>query len=173
MFVGFFIPKHFAVYFSKTFSAFSLILIPFFLLNKREAETFDMSETKSTNSANKEISMNAAQLKTFLTDAPLTYKSKLQPQAEKYILTQCYRSLWSDDSRWLQAYFFPEGDSDNLPLLLEKYNLIGSKKQDLSDNKSEGDQSLDDTDEEEYWENQRGKQCGRLFKRGESVYHCR
>ncbi|KAG1126016.1 hypothetical protein G6F42_008189 [Rhizopus arrhizus] len=132
-----------------------------------------MSETKSTNSANKEISMNAAQLKTFLTDAPLTYKSKLQPQAEKYILTQCYRSLWSDDSRWLQAYFFPEGDSDNLPLLLEKYNLIGSKKQDLSDNKSEGDQSLDDTDEEEYWENQRGKQCGRLFKRGESVYHCR
>ncbi|CAO3587584.1 unnamed protein product [Absidia cylindrospora] len=28
-------------------------------------------------------------------------------------------------------------------------------------------------DEPEYWETQRGKQCGHLFKKGESVYRCR
>ncbi|CAO3700928.1 unnamed protein product [Rhizopus stolonifer] len=71
----------------------------------------------------------------------------------------------------MQAYFFSEGLSDggSLPFLLEKYNLLGSKRQDPED-MSEEEDTMEDINEEH---NQRGKQCGHLFKRGESVYHCR
>lgn len=107
-----------------------------------------------------------AQLKKFLIEAPLMYTSKLSRGAEKHILTNCYRSLWSNDLDLMQKYFFKEGlsDSDNLSQLLEKYNLFGSKE----DQAEKGDE-----DEPEYWESQRGKQCGHLFKNGESVYRCR
>lgn len=115
-----------------------------------------------------------AQLKTFLTEAPLMYKSKLHRGAEKQILTNCYRSLWSNDAELMQKYFFKEGlsDSDNLSQLLEKYNLFGSEPDDpmLPDQQN---LSTSNDNEPEYWESQRGKQCGHLFKKGESVYRCR
>ncbi|KAK4517396.1 uncharacterized protein ATC70_000731 [Mucor velutinosus] len=118
-----------------------------------------------------------AQLKTFLTEAPLMYKSKLHRGAEKQILTNCYRSLWSNDADLMQKYFFKEGlsDSDNLSQLLEKYNLFGSEPDDHIDDQLPNQQnfSKSDDNEPEYWESQRGKQCGHLFKKGESVYRCR
>lgn len=118
-----------------------------------------------------------AQLKTFLIEAPLMYKSKLHRGAEKQILTNCYRSLWSNDAELMQKYFFKEGlsDSDNLSQLLEKYNLFGSEHEDNNDDQLPNQQNLSksDNDEPEYWESQRGKQCGHLFKKGESVYRCR
>jgi len=117
------------------------------------------------------------QLKTFLIEAPLMYKSKLHRGAEKQILTNCYRSLWSNDSELMQKYFFKEGlsDSDNLSQLLEKYNLFGSEPEDHIDDQLPNQQNLSKSDdnEPEYWESQRGKQCGHLFKKGESVYRCR
>lgn len=118
------------------------------------------------------IPVTPAQLKTFLVEAPLMYKSKLHKGAEKHILTNCYRSLWSNDLDLMQKYFFKEGlsDSDNLSQLLEKYNLFGSDKQDHDDHTH---QQHTGDDEPEYWESQRGKQCGHLFKKGESVYRCR
>ncbi|GAA5800849.1 hypothetical protein HPULCUR_006288 [Helicostylum pulchrum] len=105
-----------------------------------------------------------AQLKKFLTEAPLMYKSRLSKGAQKHILTHCYRALWSNDLDMMQKYFFKEGleDSDNLSQLLEKYNLFGSKQD-----------HQPDENEPEYLESQRGKQCGHLFKKGESVYRCR
>jgi hypothetical protein len=122
------------------------------------------------------VPVTPSQLKTFLTEAPLMYKSKLHKDAEKHILTNCYRSLWSNDLDLMQKYFFKEGlsDSDNLSQLLEKYNLFGSEEQD-HDEQHHNQQNLskNDNDEPEYWENQRGKQCGHLFKKGESVYRCR
>jgi E3 ubiquitin-protein ligase UBR1 len=117
------------------------------------------------------VSVTPSQLKTFLTEAPLMYKSKLDKKAEKHILTNCYRALWSNDLNLMQKYFFKEGlsDSDNLSQLLEKYNLFGS-----ADDNDEHLQNLHNEDDEpEYWESQRGKQCGHLFKKGESVYRCR
>lgn len=122
------------------------------------------------------VPVTPAQLKTFLTEAPLMYKSKLHKGAEKHILTNCYRSLWSNDLDLMQKYFFKEGlsDSDNLSQLLEKYNLFGSEEQE-HDEQHHNQQNLskNDDDEPEYWESQRGKQCGHLFKKGESVYRCR
>lgn len=113
------------------------------------------------------VPITPAQLKKFLTEAPLMYTSKLSRGPEKHILTNCYRSLWSNDLDLMQKYFFKEGlsDSDNLSQLLEKYNLFGSTKEDQVEKSDE--------DEPEYWESQRGKQCGHLFKKGESVYRCR
>ena len=127
------------------------------------------------------LPITPAQLKTFLTEAPLMYKSKLHRGAEKQILTNCYRSLWSNDAGLMQKYFFKEGlsDSDNLSQLLEKYNLFGSEPDDHLDDDDDDplpDQqnpSKSDDNEPEYWESQRGKQCGHLFKKGESVYRCR
>lgn len=131
-----------------------------------------MSQPESTFVTSTPVT--AKQLKTFLNETPLMYKSKLHSRAEKHILTNCYRALWSNNTEWMQTYYFQEGlsDSDNLSHLLEKYNLFGSKKQDTSDIKHENP-LLDDTDEPEYWETQRGKQCGHVFKRGESIYRCR
>ncbi|KAI8049424.1 uncharacterized protein B0P05DRAFT_563639 [Gilbertella persicaria] len=121
------------------------------------------------------VPITPAQLKTFLTEAPLLYKSKLHKGAEKHILTNCYRSLWSNDLQLMQKYFFRESlsDSDNLSQLLEKYNLFGSEEHD-HDEHAHNQPNLNKTEEEpEYWESQRGKQCGHLFKKGESVYRCR
>ncbi|KAI9485312.1 MAG: hypothetical protein EXX96DRAFT_592502 [Benjaminiella poitrasii] len=118
-----------------------------------------------------------SQLKTFLAETPLMYKNRLHKGAKKHILTNCYRSLWSNDLDLMQKYFFKEGlsDSDNLSQLLEKYNLFGSEQHDHDDHQHSNQQnlSINNDDEPEYWESQRGKQCGHLFKKGESVYRCR
>ncbi|KAI7904456.1 uncharacterized protein BX663DRAFT_470639 [Cokeromyces recurvatus] len=138
-----------------------------------------MLQTNSISSAlNESMSstlVTPEQLKTFLTEAPLMYKNKLHKGAKKHILTNCYRSLWSNDLDLMQKYFFKEGlsDSDNLSQLLEKYNLFGSEQHDHEDQQSNPNLSINKDDEPEYWESQRGKQCGHLFKKGESVYRCR
>ncbi len=108
-----------------------------------------------------------SQLKKFLNEAPLMYKTKLNRAAEKHILTNCYRALWSNDLKLMQKYFFKEGlsEKDNLSQLLEKYNLFGSSKKEETEEGSDADS--------EEWEGQGGKQCGHLFKKGESVYRCR
>ncbi|KAG2196036.1 hypothetical protein INT47_005372 [Mucor saturninus] len=126
-----------------------------------------MSQTADDPHIAGNVPVTPVQLKKFLTEAPLMYTSKLSRGAEKHILTNCYRSLWSNDLDLMQKYFFKEGlsDSDNLSQLLEKYNLFGSTKEDKAEKSQE--------DEPEYWESQRGKQCGHLFKNGESVYRCR
>lgn len=103
-----------------------------------------------------------AQLKTFLTEAPLMYKSRIPRHSQKHILTHCYRALWSNDLAMLQKYFFKEaGKEDNLTELLEKYQLFGTKDETSSAATPEN------------LESQRGKQCGHLFKKGESVYRCK
>jgi hypothetical protein len=116
-----------------------------------------------------------SQLKTFLTEAPRMYNCSLHKSAEKHILTNCYRSLWSNDLDLMQKYFIKEGlsDSDNLSQLLEKYSLFGSKEQGHDDHHHNQQNLSRNDDEAEYWESQRGKQCGHLFKKGESVYRCR
>ncbi|KAI9279896.1 hypothetical protein BY458DRAFT_501998 [Sporodiniella umbellata] len=118
----------------------------------------------STGNSSSKTPFGATQLKQLLRNAPLTSSV----EREKEILTECYRSLWNDHKDYLRTYFFPEGlsDSDSLSTLLERHKLLGSKKQVASGLSEEED--LSDNEE-----NQRGKQCGHLFKRGESVYHCR
>lgn len=124
-----------------------------------------MSQSATDLNAVENLRVTPSQLKKFLTEAPLMYKTKLDRAAEKHILTNCYRSLWSNDLELMQKYFFKEGllDKDNLLKLLEKYNLFGTSK------KEETEEGI----ETEHWESQGGKQCGHLFKKGESVYRCR
>lgn len=121
--------------------------------------------------------LSVEQLKTFLVEAPAMYNYRLHPGAERQILTNCYRMLWGNNTEWMQKYFFKEGlsDQDNLSALLEKYNLFKREDQTKSTVPVNPDNVVvDPTDDEpEYWESQRGKQCGHLFKRGESVYRCR
>lgn len=121
--------------------------------------------------------LSVEQLKTFLVEAPAMYNYRLHPGAERQILTNCYRMLWGNNTEWMQKYFFKEGlsDQDNLSALLEKYNLFRREDQTKSTVPANPDNVVvDPTDDEpEYWESQRGKQCGHLFKRGESVYRCR
>ncbi|KAI8970349.1 hypothetical protein BDF20DRAFT_907693 [Mycotypha africana] len=116
-------------------------------------------------SDSKTVPVTAQQLKTFLEEAPLMYKSRLHKGAQKHILTNCYRSLWGNDQQLMQKYFFEDNlsDSDNLSQLLEKYNLF---RPELND-------QIEGGDDENPITSQRGKQCGHLFKKGESVYRCR
>ncbi|KAI9304397.1 hypothetical protein BJ944DRAFT_86273 [Cunninghamella echinulata] len=135
----------------------------------------------ATNKVSSATPITPNSLKAFLTDAPSIYKHKLQRSGEKQILTNCYRALWSNNNEWMQRYFFKEGynDNDSLTQLLEKYNLLHGSH--THDNLRErvlstlADSLIDDQlpDEPEYSKSQRGKQCGHLFKRGESVYRCR
>ncbi|ORX62464.1 hypothetical protein DM01DRAFT_1315943 [Hesseltinella vesiculosa] len=141
------------------------------------------SSTAATNQpspASNAVPGTWVSLKSFLTDAPTLYQQKLEPNDEKQILTNCYRALWNNNPEWLQRYFFKEGLSDQQSLahLLEKYDLFGDIRDDddqaqvLANNSD--NEIVDPTkDEPEYWESQRGKQCGHLFKKGETVYRCR
>ena len=129
--------------------------------------------------------VSAEQLKNFLQEAPAMYKYRLHRGAERQILTNCYRLLWGNNRTLMKKYFFTStmetgdednDDSDNLSTLLEKYNLFKSSDDDNTVAvPSNPDKVLVDSsiDEPEYWESQRGKQCGHLFKKGESVYRCR
>jgi hypothetical protein len=103
--------------------------------------------------------ISPARLKTFLNEAPLLFGAHLSAEDKELVLTNCYRSLWSNDLESQQKYFFSESE-DNLTQLLKKYHLL----------KSDSDQ---EEEEPEYFETERGKQCGHLFKKGESVYRCR
>ncbi|ORY94367.1 hypothetical protein BCR43DRAFT_459965 [Syncephalastrum racemosum] len=117
------------------------------------------------------------QLRQFLVDAPALYSLPLDRSAERQILTNCYRSLWANNSQWLQEFFFKEASDqdDSLTSLLEKYNLFGHNEEPSTVLSANPDNVVVDKfeDEPEYWESQRGKQCGHLFKKGESVYRCR
>lgn len=117
------------------------------------------------------------QLRQFLVDAPALYSLPLDRSAERQILTNCYRSLWANNSQWLQEFFFKEASDqdDSLTSLLEKYNLFGHDEESSTVLSANPDNVVVDKfeDEPEYWESQRGKQCGHLFKKGESVYRCR
>lgn len=134
-----------------------------------------MSQSSSQDYNN--LPVTPAQLKAFLTEAPLMYKGRLHEGAKKHILTNTYRSLWSNDLEYMQKYFFTDDipNNENLSQILEKYNLFGSQHSDHNDqlNSNEQNFSKNNDDEPEYWESQRGKQCGHLFKKGESLYRCR
>ncbi|KAI9474806.1 hypothetical protein BDB00DRAFT_879700 [Zychaea mexicana] len=122
--------------------------------------------------------VSAEQLRKFLNDAPAMYKYRLHRGAERQILTNCYRLLWGNNHALMQKYFFTDATNDvndNLSMLLEKYNLFKRDDDNTVAVPSNPDNVLVDpsTDEPEYWESQRGKQCGHLFKKGESVYRCR
>ncbi|KAI9021566.1 hypothetical protein CLU79DRAFT_753863 [Phycomyces nitens] len=113
----------------------------------------------------------------FLTDAPVIYSKQLTDSDKRLILTNCYRALWCNNPVWMQKYFFKEDVSDakNLSKLLEKYNLFGSNDDTSEIVASNPGNALvhPSEDEPEYWESQRGKQCGHLFKKGESIYRCK
>ncbi|KAI7861885.1 hypothetical protein BDF14DRAFT_1862837 [Spinellus fusiger] len=115
-----------------------------------------------------------AHLYTFLTNAP-SCSQKLNRATKRLILTNCYRALWSNNLDWMQTYFFKGKivDGKSLSKLLEMHNMLGSHK-DTPTTATDANTALDpQEDESEYGEAHRGKQCGHLFKKGESIYRCK
>jgi hypothetical protein len=152
----------------------------------------------SSASTSQAASVTPDSLRRFLLDAPSVFKDKLNRTAEKQILTNCYRALWSNNNEWMQRYFFKEGlgENESLTQLLDKYDLFSatggaggadddnlgtglrgessSSSMEIVQTNPDNNVLVDPSqDEPEYWETQRGKQCGHLFKKGESVYRCR
>lgn len=81
----------------------------------------------------------------------------------KYIILQSYCSLWSGDVDIMTKYFFKNAhDLQELKELLKKNGLFGPTYGPRSQREQQP--------EPEY---QRGKQCGHLFKKGETVYRCK
>ncbi|ORZ04470.1 hypothetical protein BCR42DRAFT_198005, partial [Absidia repens] len=113
-------------------------------------------------------------LKQYLIEAPRLLKpdATLSQQDEHQILTQCYRALWHDNQAWMQQYFLKDNDDTTRSSLTERLRHDGL----FPDSAGAADAALnnsDDHDQPEYSEGQRGKQCGHLFKNGESVYRCK
>ncbi|KAG0166761.1 hypothetical protein DFQ30_006800 [Apophysomyces sp. BC1015] len=111
----------------------------------------------------------------FLVAVPNVSTDILSRETERQILTNCYRALWANDLDLMQKYFFKEGLSadGNISSVLEKYNLFHHDDSTSVHANQEHEQTDAEEDGPEYLESQRGKQCGHLFKNGESVYRCR
>lgn len=112
----------------------------------------------------------------FLVAVPNVCKDKLTKEMERQVLTNCYRSLWANDLGLMQQYFFKEGlpEGGSVTTLLEKYNLFHHDDSTAAAQANpESELTNAEEDGPEYLESQRGKQCGHLFKSGESVYRCR
>lgn len=118
----------------------------------------------------------ALPLKRFLAQAPKRSLYQYNSIAQQTIIVKCFQSLWHDNIDYMQQYFFPNatGDRRNLSSIIAKHrqqlNTVGSTT--LSNN-TENVVLDEDNDGPEYWESQRGRQCGHVFKKGEAIYLCR
>jgi hypothetical protein len=118
----------------------------------------------------------AVPLKRFLAQAPKRSLYQYNYIAEQAIIVKCFQALWHDNVDYMQKYFFPNatGDRRNLSNIIAKHrqqlNAVGSTT--LSSN-TENVVLDEDNDGPEYWESQRGRQCGHVFKKGEAIYQCR
>jgi hypothetical protein len=118
----------------------------------------------------------ALPLKRFLAQAPKRSLYQYNSVAQQTIIVKCFQSMWHDNIDYMQKYFFPNatGDRRNLKSIIAKHrqqsNPAGSTT--LSSN-TENVILDEDSDGPEYWESQRGRQCGHVFKKGEAIYQCR
>ena len=118
----------------------------------------------------------ALPLKRFLSQAPKRSLYQYNTVAQQTIIVKCFQSLWHDNIDYLQKYFFPNaaGDRRNLSSIIAKHrqqlSAVGTTT--LSSN-TENVVLEEDNDGPEYWESQRGRQCGHVFKKGEAIYQCR
>ena len=118
----------------------------------------------------------ALPLKRFLAQAPKRSLYQYNSIAQQSIIVKCFQSMWHDNIDYMQKYFFPNatGDRRNLKSIIAKHrqqsSSVGSTT--LSNN-TENVILDDDSDGPEYWESQRGRQCGHVFKKGEAIYQCR
>ncbi|CAO3601475.1 unnamed protein product [Absidia cylindrospora] len=113
-------------------------------------------------------------LKQYLINAPrlLQADATLSQQDEHQILTHCYRALWHDNQAWMQQYFLKDNHDTTRSSLTERLHH-GGLFPDVATTTDTALNNSDDHDQPEYGEGQRGKQCGHLFKNGESVYRCK
>lgn len=96
----------------------------------------------------------------------------------KYIILQSYCSLWGGDLSVMQKYFFRDANNmKELRTLLQDLDLFGPNYGPRSARNKNTETSTSNVNSEanepEYRESQRGKQCGHVFKKGESVYRCK
>lgn len=118
----------------------------------------------------------ALPLKRFLAQAPKRSLYQYNSIAEQAILVKCFQSLWHDNVDYMQKYFFPNatGDRRNLSsIIARRRQQLGAVGTTTLSGNTENVVLDEEDDGPEYWESQRGRQCGHVFKSGEAIYSCR
>lgn len=96
-------------------------------------------------------------LYSYLFASPARFSCHLTDSAKKQILRECYASLYGNDPKLIQ-FLLPNGFDDSLfSLASGDVSSVLDKEEDMP----------------EYSEAQRGRPCGHVLKKGESVYRCR
>jgi E3 ubiquitin-protein ligase UBR1 len=112
-------------------------------------------------------------LKTYLNDTPNLFEYVVNNATRRAVLIECYQSLWGHKEEFKRTYFVPDDLAFEKLMETNGSSLLAlnRSKRDLSN----GTNSLLETSEieAEYQPSQRGKQCGHVFQKGETVYRCR
>lgn len=119
------------------------------------------------------ISSFPSSLQSYLNQTPTLFEYTFNDATRKAVLIACYQCLWNNDEAFKRSYFAP--DDKAFEKLMETGGssllTLNRSKRDLLN----GTNSLLETSEieAEYQPSQRGKQCGHVFQKGETVYRCR
>ncbi|KAG2173607.1 hypothetical protein INT43_005025 [Umbelopsis isabellina] len=125
-------------------------------------------EDQSTHSGSTPSTLQA-----YLNDTPKLYEYTFNDATRRAVLDTCYQFLWNHDTSYKRAYFAPNdkafdklmetGGSSLLPMARSKKDMLHTTNSLLENSEIEA----------EYQPSQRGKQCGHVFQKGETVYRCR
>ena len=112
-------------------------------------------------------------LKNYLNDTPNLFEYVVNNATRRAVLIECYQSLWGHNEEFKRTFFVPDDQAFEKLMETNGSSLLAlnRSKRDLSN----GTNSLLETSEieAEYQPSQRGKQCGHVFQKGETVYRCR
>ncbi|KAI7901919.1 uncharacterized protein BX663DRAFT_474522 [Cokeromyces recurvatus] len=106
----------------------------------------------------------------FLWQSPLLFNCHFDETAKQTILTRCYESLWRNDENIMHQHFFSSTDELKKTLSSQIQRHDGKEKNVIIDPKLwHANAILPNQDVS----NQKGRQCGHVFRKGEPVYRCR
>jgi E3 ubiquitin-protein ligase UBR1 len=125
-------------------------------------------EEQSTHSGSAPSTLQA-----YLNNTPNLYEYTFNDATRRAVLDTCYQFLWNHNESYQRAYFasndkafeklMETGGASLLSMARSKKDLLHATNSLLETSEIEA----------EYQPSQRGKQCGHVFQKGETVYRCR
>ncbi|ORX55573.1 hypothetical protein DM01DRAFT_1382719 [Hesseltinella vesiculosa] len=101
--------------------------------------------------------------------SPVIFHCRFTDTAKRYILLQCYESLWGYNAQKKQQYFFHNQESFDDALA----RILNTQQQDTDMDASSNVWHSNNVITQPDLSSQRGRPCGHVFRKGEPVYRCR
>ncbi|KAI8969011.1 hypothetical protein BDF20DRAFT_916425 [Mycotypha africana] len=106
----------------------------------------------------------------YLWQTPLYYNCQFDETVKLDILSHCFAALWKDNKEFMQKYFFQSIEELRDVVMNQSRRRDGKERNVINDPKLWHTNALiPPTD----LSNQKGRQCGHVFRKGEPVYRCR